>query len=55
MVLRFPDYDKRALREARQRLVSVYSYYYSSWVSKRIETIIKKIDKLLEDIDKRCN
>ena len=46
------EYDFKALREARQRIMVVYNYHYgapnASRVVKRIETILDKIDYLLE-------
>lgn len=45
--------DLRALREARQRIMVVYKYHYgaprASGVIKRIETILNKIDRLIEE------
>ena len=45
------EYDYRALREARQRIMIVYNYHYGEanarGVISRIETIVNKIDYLL--------
>ena len=47
------EYDLRALREARQRIMVVYNYHYSApnsrGVIKRIETILAKIDSLIKE------
>lgn len=51
------EYDLRALREARQRIMVVYNYHYgaprSRGVIKRIETILAKIDSLIKDSEGR--
>ena len=47
------EYDLRALREARQRIMVVYNYHYgarrSRSVIKRFETILAKIDRLIKE------
>ena len=47
------EYDRKALREAKQRIMIVYNYHYgepnSNALTKRIETIITKIDYWIED------
>ena len=49
------EYDRTALKEAKQRIMVVYNYHYGApraWsMIRRIETIIKKIDYLIEDGD----
>ena len=44
------EYDRIVLREAKQRIMVVYNYNYgANSVTRRLETIIKKIDFLIED------
>ena len=47
------EYDLKALREARQRIMVVYNYHYgaprASGTIKRIETILAKIDRLIKE------
>lgn len=47
------EYDVKALREARQRIMVVYNYHYgaprSRGVIKRLETILAKIDSLIKE------
>ena len=47
------EYDLRALREARQRIMVVYNYHYGApragSTIKRLETILAKIDYLIKD------
>ena len=43
-------YDERLLNEAKQRITVVYEYNYGKRkVRSRIETILKKIDELIEE------
>lgn len=45
------EYDAICLREARQRIMIVYNYHYgANIVTRRLETIIKKIDLLIEEV-----
>lgn len=50
--MKLVDYDRRQLSEARQKLMSVYSWYYGDAelrkIVRRLETIIGKLDQLLE-------
>ena len=44
------EYDRTTLKEARQRIMVVYEYNYgANCVTRRLETIIKKIDYLIEE------
>ena len=47
------EYDLRLLREARQKITTVYNYHYSAprsrGVIKRLETILAKIDRLIKE------
>lgn len=49
-----PEYDRRALGEARQRISAVYNYHYSAPGASRImcklETLIRKIDAVLGEV-----
>lgn len=53
------EYDVKALREARQRIMIVYNYHYSapraSGTIKRIETILAKIDRLIKENEDQTN
>lgn len=53
------EYDLRALREGRQRIMVVYNYHYgaprSRGVIKRLETILAKIDSLIKDNEDQTN
>ena len=53
------EYDVKALREARQRIMVVYNYHYgaprSRGVIKRIETILAKIDSLIKENEEQAN
>lgn len=50
---RLDEYDRRTLREARQRIQVVYEYNYGAPNAKavvsRLETVLKKIDDLLKE------
>ena len=52
------EYDRIALREARQRIMVVYNYHYgapnSRSVISRLETIIDKIDYLIKEDDENA-
>lgn len=53
------EYDLRALREARQRVMVVYNYHYGApnarRVIRRIETILAKIDSLIKASEGRAD
>lgn len=46
------EYDQILLSEAREKIVKIYNYNYSQSshdkVSRRLETILKKIDELAD-------
>ena len=44
------EYDRQTLREAKQRIMVVYKYNYGcNSITKRIETILRKIDCLIKE------
>lgn len=53
------EYDVRLLREAQQRITTVYNYHYgarrASGTIKRIETILAKIDRLIKENEDQTN
>ena len=53
------EYDMRLLREASQRIATVYDYHYSapraSRTVKRLETILAKINHLIKESEDQPN
>ena len=51
MVNKIDEYDTFKLKEARQLICEVYEYNYmpSSSLSKKLETILKKIDRIIDN------
>lgn len=53
------EYDVRLLREAQQRITTVYNYHYGApnagSVIKRLETILTKIDYLIKGSEEQIN
>lgn len=44
------EYDRKTLREAKQRIMVVYEYNYGcNSITKRLETILRKIDCLIKE------
>ena len=44
------EYDRQTLREAKRRIMVVYEYNYGcNSVTKRLETILRKIDSLIKE------
>ena len=49
MIDKLEEYDINKLKKARKSVVEVYEYNYtpSSSIAKKLETIIRKLDKLI--------
>lgn len=44
------EYDRQTLKEAKQRIMVVYEYNYGcNSITKRLETILRKIDRLIKE------